>query len=273
MLIKAHAKVNLGLAVTEKRPDGFHNLDSLFARLELHDLLELEPLDKGIELEITGADLPAGRRNLVYLAAEQYLEQAGVSAGVYLHLTKHIPIAAGLGGGSSDAAAVLRALSVLYPSPLKLEALAKRLGADVPFFLKNLSLAHVTATGELLQAVEPIERHLVLANPGIAVSAKEAYAALEAFHPALELDNLIKALREHTEPAYINSLQAGVLALFPDIAEVLAALRNLGLQGVLLSGSGSTCFGLAASAEEASLLAERLQQSQKTWWVRASYML
>lgn len=268
--LEARAKVNLGLAVVAKRGDGFHELDTLFARLELHDALTLEPVPEGVSLTVTGAALPTGEGNLAYRAARLYLEAAGLPGGVRLGLEKRIPVAAGLGGGSSDAAAVLRGLARLYPTSLELPRLALQLGSDVPFFVQDLSAARATGRGERLSPVAVPRLELVLANPGLPVSAREAYENLQNFSPRLELEALLARLENGGEPGYPNALQPGVTLLYPEIREALAALRAAGLRGVLMSGSGATCFGLAASRAEAEQAAAQVQRAHPDWWVEAT---
>ena len=271
MSLKAHAKVNFGLNVTGKRADGYHDLDTLFVRLELHDVLELEPADD-LTLAVHGADLPTDANNLAYLAAEHYLNQAGAPGGARLTLTKHIPVAAGLGGGSSDAGTVLRGLAQLYPADVDLPKLALSLGADVPFFVSGFSAARGRGRGEALDAVTLPTQHLVLVNPGIEVSAGEAYRLLESFSEKLEPKPLLESLRAG-EPAYRNDLQAGVLSAYPDIAKVIKALQETSLHGVLMSGSGSTCFGVARDASQAAEVAASLKTQHPDWWVRATTTL
>jgi 4-diphosphocytidyl-2-C-methyl-D-erythritol kinase len=267
--VKAYAKVNLGLAVVAKRGDGYHEVDTLMTRIDLCDEVGLEPTLSGVELEVRGKGVPTGATNLAYQAARRYLEAAGESGGVHLVLEKRIPVAAGLGGGSSDAAAVLRALADLYPSEVALLGLAKTLGADVPFFVRDVPAARARGRGEKLTPVTLPALHLLLANPGLEVSTQEAYAALQTFSPRPNLDKLLTRLAEGAEPGYLNALQPGVLALKPEVREVLAALRELGLRGVLMSGSGATCFGLARSGADATGLADELQRAHPGWWVEA----
>lgn len=269
MELKARAKVNLGLNVVAKRPDGYHELDGLMVRLELHDTLSLTPRSAGITLTVAGAGLAADASNLAYRAAQAYLTAAGESRGIHLHLTKRIPIAAGLGGGSSDAAAVLRGLSRLYPAEVNLMGLAAKLGADVPFFVADIPAARAQGIGERLTPLKLPTLHLVLINSGIAVRAKEAYASVRALAPTIDIPDLLASLS--TEPSYQNSLQAGVVAAYPLIAETLAALRAEGLRGVLMSGSGATCFGLAQGEAPAQAIAERLSARYPRWWVCATY--
>lgn len=266
----APAKINLGLAVTGKLENGYHTLDTLFTTLDVGDTLTLETTDSGISLEVAGSELPAGPENLVYRAAKQYLEMANITHGTQIHLEKRLPIAAGLGGGSSDAATTLMGISRLYPSPVSLPALAKSLGADVPFFLEG-GARHARGIGEILEPVALPHTHLVLANPGVGITAREAYAGLRGrFGPPLDLHSILEALDRGDAPPYRNDLELSVLKHYPIIAQVKQALSDVGLHGVLMSGSGSTCFGLARDATHARDAASRLQLEHPDWWIRAT---
>ena len=275
MIVKAHAKVNLGLNIVAKRGDGYHEIDTLMARLELHDVVTLEPtgsgVTQGVTLSVSGADLPEGASNLAHRAAQRYLEVAGETRGVHLKLDKRIPVAAGLGGGSSDAAAVLRGLAELYPSEVDLEALAKLLGSDVPFFLLDVPAARARGRGEKLEPLPLPTLHLVLVNLGISVSAGDAYANLQNFSSRLNVERLSEKLDRGEEPGYLNALQPGVMLLEPTLREVVAALRATDLKGVMMSGSGSTCFGLAQNAAHAQEVATELVRAHTGWWVRATH--
>lgn len=271
MELKAQAKVNLGLNVVARRPDGYHELDGVMVRLALHDTVTLTPRPGGIALTVRGAELAADVSNLAYRAAEAYLTAAGETRGVQLELVKRIPVAAGLGGGSSDAAAVLRGLGRLYPARVDIVSLAATLGADVPFFAADLPAARAQGIGERLTPLTIPTLWLVLINPGVMVSAKEAYTRLQATAPALDVAALLSSLGDpEAEPCYQNSLQPGVVACYPPIAEALAALRSAGLRGVLMSGSGATCFGLARSAAHAQEVAAYLMAQYPSWWVCAT---
>ncbi|MCL6525374.1 MAG: 4-(cytidine 5'-diphospho)-2-C-methyl-D-erythritol kinase [Thermaceae bacterium] len=269
--VLAPAKVNLGLSVLGRLPNGYHELHTVFAALEVGDRLWLEPTPQGIELEVTHAPLDPGPANLAYRAAEAYLEAAGRPGGVRIRLEKHLPLAAGLGGGSSDAAAVLRALAELYPAPLDLPGLALRLGADVPFFL-NPGLAEGCGVGERLRPLEPLRLHLVLINPGIAISAAQAYAHLQPreWQPALDVPAILEALRAGAPPPYWNTLEGPVFRLEPGLAQLKSELHKAGLFGVLMSGSGSTLFGLARDAAEAAAIAKGLRKRHPGFWVQAT---
>jgi 4-diphosphocytidyl-2-C-methyl-D-erythritol kinase len=266
----APAKVNLGLAVLGKLESGYHELDSLFVTFDVGDTLTLEARDTGIELGIVGLDLPTNRENLVYRAAELYLEKIGNPGGVAIKLEKILPIAAGLGGGSSDAAATLRGIKRLYPSDQNLFELAKQLGADVPFLLKG-GAARVQGFGDILEPLELPEIHLVLANPGVGITAREAYLGLNGrYGIRLELEKIITALANLEIPPYRNDLEAPVLEMFPIVGTVKNALERAGLYGVLMSGSGSTCFGLAKTASRAREIVIQIKLEYPNWWVSAA---
>ncbi len=272
MLIKAHAKVNLALHVVAKREDDFHEIDTLMARISLFDEIWLEPQKKGITLKIINGNLPTDNKNLAYRAAELYLQTTGIKQGISITLKKQIPIAAGLGGGSSNAAAVLRGLKQLYPASINLLSLAEELGADVPFFVRNLSAARARGKGEKLETINLPKIPLILVNPHIAVSAKEAYENLQNFSPPLKLDKLLQNLKLGINLELFNALQTGVIKLYPEIGSVLKILQESDFGTVLMSGSGSTCFVLAKDAIQAKNAAKNLKISKPKWWIGV-YML
>lgn len=269
--VRAPAKVNLGLSVLGRLPNDYHQLHTLFAALEVADRIFVEPIPEGVELEVVGSAPPGGPSNLAYRAAQVYLEAAGWPGGVRIRLEKKLPLAAGLGGGSSDAAAVVRALAEFYPANLDLFGLALKLGADVPFFLSP-GLAEGRGVGEKLRRLEPLSLNLVVVNPGIAVSAADAYRHLrpEEWQPELPLGALLETLRAGEEPPYWNTLEKSVFRLEPGLAELKAELRAAGLLGVLMSGSGSTLFGLAGDVDQAEFIAARLLARHPGFWVRAT---
>jgi 4-diphosphocytidyl-2-C-methyl-D-erythritol kinase len=274
LLAKAHAKLNFGLAVLGKRPDGYHEIDTLFVRVELHDDVSLAPASR-LTGELQKGALPLeGLRmdghNLAMRAAAAYLDHVP-GAGVHIRLSKRIPVAAGLGGGSSDAAAVLAGLKELCPAAVDLEGLALSLGSDVPFFVSGASSARAGGRGERLVSLSVPPQPLVLANPMIAVSAASAYGALRGPSAALDADRVLVQLAAGREPGYDNALQSGVVANHPVVGETLEALRMAGLRGVLMSGSGPTCFGLAGSIDEARAVAERIRAEHRGWWVWAGW--
>ncbi|WP_293915393.1 4-(cytidine 5'-diphospho)-2-C-methyl-D-erythritol kinase [Deinococcus sp.] len=274
----APAKVNLGLSVLGRRPDGYHDLSTLMAALSVGDELELTAaaelsLDV-LNLNGLGAELPTDRRNLVYRAAELYLKAAGQPGGARITLHKHLPLTSGLGGGSSDAASTLKALSKLYPAPVNLPELARSLGADVPFFLPG-GAALAEGTGERLSAVDVPPTWLVLLNPGVAISAAHAYRWLAEegrYTPPLDLSAVLGALRSGGPVPYFNALQPGALSRHPEVGTALVALTDAGLHSPLMSGSGSTAFALAHGEAQARSAQAEVQARFPTWWTAAARM-
>ncbi|MEF2279546.1 4-(cytidine 5'-diphospho)-2-C-methyl-D-erythritol kinase [Deinococcus sp. YIM 134068] len=271
----APAKVNLGLSVRGLRADGFHELHSIMVPLSVGDDLEIGPADT-LTLRVEGSDLPADERNLVYRAARAYLDAAGVTGGASITLHKRLPLASGLGGGSSDAATTLMALARLYPAGVDLAALALGLGADVPFFLLGRA-ALAAGVGEVLAPLPVPPVPLVLVNPGVEVSARDAYAWLddeETFTPELDVEGILAALSHSgREVPYHNALQEPVVARHAPIREALAALAAARLRSPLMSGSGATCFALAMSDDHAHDAARTIRAQHPGWWVEATRTL
>ena len=266
--LNAYAKVNLGLNIVARRGDGYHEVDTLITKVSVSDTVRLEP-HSTLALDVRGADLGAQEDNLAFRAAQRYFEATKQDQGVHITLEKHIPVAAGLGGGSSDAGAVLRGLSQLYPADVDLFELAKTLGSDVPFFAQDLSAARARGRGEKLETVDLPTLHLVLLNPRVEVSAQSAYENLQNFSPRLNLDTLLEQLKTDSKLGYVNSLQPGVMRQEPYIREVVTALRIVGLRGVMMSGSGSTCFGIARDEAHAREVEEEFVEMYPHWWVKA----
>ena len=145
--------------------------------------------------------------------------------------------------------------------------LARALGSDVPFFVLDSPAARARGRGEKLEPVTIPRVYLVLVNPGLHISAKDAYAHLQTFSARLKLESILEKLKNQEEPGYLNALQPGVVLQYPGVREVLMALRKAGLRGVMMSGSGSTCFGLAQSFEEAGAIALNLRETNPSWRV------
>jgi 4-diphosphocytidyl-2-C-methyl-D-erythritol kinase len=256
--IKAPAKINIRLKVTSRRPDGYHELVSIMAPVEIFDILDLtSPYNGHIQISCEGRDVPADESNLAYRAARDFMSYAGIKDGVLIVLNKNIPVAAGLGGGSSDGAAVLLALNEMYSNPLsepELHKLALKLGADVPFFLKGVpSLA--TGVGELL---EPIlnwpESWYVIITPPIQVSTAWVYGNLKLELTTGEYDYIVKILKNDTFTISMlleNDLERVTTASFPIINTLKKLLVDAGAEGAIMSGSGPSVFGVFASREKA----------------------
>ncbi|GAA5513767.1 4-diphosphocytidyl-2-C-methyl-D-erythritol kinase [Deinococcus carri] len=270
----APAKVNLGLSVRGLRQGGYHELHSIMVPLTVGDELDIAPADT-LTLRVEGADLPADGHNLVYRAARAYLDAAGQPSGAAITLRKRLPLASGLGGGSSDAATTLMALARLYPASVHLPTLALTLGADVPFFLLGQA-ALAEGVGEVLTPLPVPRVPLVLVNPGVEVSARDAYTWLdeeEAFTPPLDVEGILAALTSRHEVPFHNALQDPVAARHAPIREALTALADTGLRSPLMSGSGATCFALAENDDQAHAAARTIQARQPGWWVATACTL
>ena len=267
MEVEAPAKVNLFLRVYDARPDGYHELSTLFQAVDLADRVRVGLGGDAVEIEVHGAELGPAAENLAYRAAARLLAQTGISGGARVVLEKRIPVGAGLGGGSSDAAAVLRGLARLASIPeddARLRAVGAELGSDVPFFLGRSPLAAGRGRGEVLEAFAPLPvADLVLVSPPVHVSTGWAYAALDTARrargssggpsprgrPATWQDVVAEA---H------NDFQDVVAAAHPEVARALAALGAAGAEVALMSGSGSTCFGLFPERSAAARAAAEL---------------
>ncbi len=265
----APAKVNLTLHVTGQRADGYHLLDSLVAFADVGDRLRLEPAE-ATRLKLTGpmaAGVPADASNLVLRAAGLY------DLPVAITLDKHLPLAAGIGGGSSDAAATLLAMAELTGSPLP--AGATGLGADVPVCLMRQA-ARMRGIGEDVQPVTGLpDLHAVLANPGVAVPTPAVFRALTEKNRAPMPIQLPQWQDRRSAINWIagqrNDLETPAITRAPVIGEVLAALSALpGARLARMSGSGATCFALFDTRAGADKAAEILATSQPGWWTTAT---
>ncbi|MBA4490737.1 4-(cytidine 5'-diphospho)-2-C-methyl-D-erythritol kinase [Paracoccus sp. S1E-3] len=260
----APAKLNLALHVTGQRADGYHLLDSLVVFAAAGDAVRLDPGPLSLRIDGQfGAGLPVDD-NLCLDAAR--LAGAEVTIG----LTKNLPVASGIGGGSADAAAVLRGLARMG---VPLPARPDRLGADVPACLASRPL-RMGGVGEVLDPLPPLpDLHLVLINPGIGISTPQIFKALaQKDNPPLppmpdrfDLAGLVDYLS-----ACRNDLQPAAEALCPAVSDVLAALRAEGALLARMSGSGATCFGIFADAAAAGLAAYRIGTGPGDWWITAT---
>jgi len=263
--LDAPAKVNLGLRIRGVRADGYHLIESLFAPLDLADSVALhieQAAGAEVTLQVEGcATTPAGPDNLAHRAARAFLKAGGLEARVEIGLVKRTPAAAGLGGGSSDAATVLRALQRAFPdalAPQTLEAVALGLGADVPFFL-DPGPAWVSGVGELREPTPELPSlALVLANPGQPLNTAEVFRAwdalgLPASRPLRRPHDLSRACTDPDALAGLlhNDLETAALRLCPAVGRVRQALLGAGALAAGLSGSGATCFGVFADAPAA----------------------
>src|SRR5688572_22153138 len=269
--VRAHAKINLDLRVLGPRPDGYHELRTVFQSIALHDVIECVPRDGPFAIDCATAGVPLDRSNLVWRAAEalwRALRRPAQVRDVLIRLHKNIPLQAGLGGGSADAAATLIALTRLWGVPLRpaqLTDVAAALGADVPFFLSGgtaLGLGH----GDEVYPLADLPRHwIVLLVPGFSVSTSDAYNRYDA-----ERDLARVSAREpqHVPGPWpsraaqmINDLEAPIARHHPEIDQMRTALRRAGALAAAMSGSGSAVFGLFQKRSDALTGVERLSGS------------
>ncbi|MDD2553302.1 MAG: 4-(cytidine 5'-diphospho)-2-C-methyl-D-erythritol kinase [Desulfotomaculaceae bacterium] len=275
----ARAKINLTLDILGQRPDGYHEVEMVMQSIELHDSIEFTSAGRGIILAVEGADLDPGPDNLVCRAAELLRRRGKIKSGVKIRLVKAIPVAAGLGGGSANAAAALKGLNELWETRLSLSelmSLGAQLGSDVPFCLLN-GTALATGRGEQLEQLPPCPRlGLVLVKPQLSVSTASVYRAYTPGPGVNRPDNraMISAIRDKDISSIAqnlaNALESVTTRMHPEIERVKAKLIQAGALGVLMSGSGPTVFGLAADQETARAIADRYKSAGEEVFVTAT---
>lgn len=268
---RSPCKVNLLLNILGRRADGFHELETVMHPVALFDTLRLTACPHGIQLACSTTAVPTDSRNLVHRAAAAFREASGIRDGVRIHLEKKIPLAAGLGGGSGNAAATLVGLNELFGEPLtavQLGEIAASLGSDVPFFLQS-NPALATGRGERIESLAAFPalqgKAFLLIHPGFGVSTAWAYQHLARFPGALNgtrgrAERLVSLLRSNDLEAagteFYNSLEAPVLEKYPLLALFQEVLRANGADAALMSGSGSTTFGIVRNQAAAEALTE-----------------
>lgn len=270
----APAKINLFLRVVGQRPNGYHELDSVFLPIGLADRLQVELRSApggAVTLRCNCPKLPTDERNLAVAAALRFTEEFAVRGAIAIDLHKEIPVGAGLGGGSSDAAAVLKVLAALarVDAPERLAKLALAIGADVPFFLEPRP-ARVRGVGERIEPLVGVPAlDLVIAAPPVEVKTARIFAALEPSQwsgpgPEAELGAIARG--ELTAAALVNDLTAAAVRCHPEIAELKRMLEDLGARGAAMTGSGAAVFGVfpdpASAARAAAEAARRAPQAR-----------
>ena len=269
MFLRSPAKVNLFLEVLGRRPDGYHQIETIFQAVDLCDEIELERTEGEIELTCDSKEVPPGEENLAYRAAALLKKEAGVRSGVKIALKKIIPVAAGLGGGSSNAASVLLGLNELWGLNRERERLMELgagLGADVPFFISGFSTALGRGRGEELTGLSPGPGNwwVVLVIPGVKLLSREIYGALNSTltGPGSAVKIVINALREKDlaklESLLFNRLEEAAIKACAEITVIKKALRAAGARCVLMSGSGPAVFGIAGDRKEAAEIKNKL---------------
>jgi len=276
ILVQAYAKINLTLEILSKREDGYHDIVSVMQSISLCDRLRIRALPGDIMVHCSDHGVPSGRENIAYKAADRLKNALGVKKGVWISIEKGIPSAAGLGGGSSDAAAVLRGLNRLWKAGLskdELIALAKDVGADVPFFIQG-GTALAQGIGERLKKLSPITTlWFVLVKPPFGVSTKEVYEKFDSMEKKIKsrphhqrlLAALYRGELKNASINMVNMLEEVTVSLHPQVKEVIDALKQAGCEKVLMCGSGPTVCGIVSSRERAFEIRRRLVSQNLPW--------
>lgn len=257
MIIQAHAKINVALNILNKREDGYHTLDMVMLPLDLHDSIDISLLPPDFDTFITCDDvsLETGEYNLCTIALKAMRERYMFKQEFRIHIHKSIPMAAGLGGGSSDAAAVMHAICTLlkiHPDPTEINEIARKIGSDVPFFYEGKA-ARVSGVGEVIKPIQVAKRYFVLiVKPGDGLSTKTVYTQYDLMEKDIaDVDAVVEALAAGDDDklgaSIANVLEKPAFFLLPAIKKVKDSLIKDGFKIVSMSGSGSSVFALSTS--------------------------
>ncbi len=270
MKINAYAKINLGLDVLSRRPDGYHEVRMVMQTIGLHDVLSVTRIDEPkISIASDADDLPLGKDNLIYRAADLIMKEYGISGGLEIELSKNIPVAAGLAGGSTDAAATLKAVNALYELGLsdgELSKLGVRIGADVPYCIRGGTVI-CEGIGEIMTPIARCpECTVLLAKPPEGVSTAYVYTHLDlntVTHP--DIDGIVRGIEEgdivKTASCMGNVLESVTVPEHPVIGRIKDTMKQCGAMNSLMSGSGPTVFGLFDSEDAAKAAYRELERS------------
>lgn len=282
--LKAYGKINLGLDVVRKREDGYHEVRMVMQTVNLYDKITMERTNEpGIQTETNLPYVPDGEGNLAYRAAKMLADEFGIEDGIMIRIKKFIPVAAGMAGGSTDAAAVLVGMNRMFNLGLSRKELMKRgvkLGADVPYcIMRGTALSE--GIGEILTELPPAPQcHIVLAKPQVAVSTKVVYGKLRANeltadqHP--DIDGMVEAIKNEDLDGVIsrlgNVLETVTVPDHPEIAKIKEIMMENGADGALMSGSGPTVFGIYKDKKAAEKTCEVLKQADGGRLTRQVYL-
>ena len=257
--LKANGKINIGLDVTGKRPDGYHLVKMILQTVDLYDDVLVRKIPEGIQIKTNKPFIPCDERNLAYKAAKAVIDYCGIKEGVRIDIGKRIPVAAGMAGGSTDAAAVLKAMDKIFELGLSAEVmdeLAVKLGADVPFCLRRGTYLAEGIGEELTKLPDMPHCFCLLVNPGFGVSTKQAYDRIDEIedlkHPDIEriISGLGRKDKWEVADAMGTVLEQAVIPEHPEIGKIKEKMKSLGAIGTMMSGSGPTVFGLFETEEQ-----------------------
>jgi 4-diphosphocytidyl-2-C-methyl-D-erythritol kinase len=289
LILKSYAKLNLFLEVLRKRPDDYHDIQTLFERIDLSDTLTLKSRpDKKIRINCADSLVPKDHTNLCFRSAKLLQDKFRIESGVDIAIDKRIPVGAGLGGGSGNAASVFLGLNRLWKlkaSRHRLAALAKRVGCDIPFFIHEVPFALGSLRGDHIRPLKALKRvrfwHIIVV-PKIQVSTPLIYKKWDSdsagnirraglTRAQLNVNILLLALKKNGFPQagkfLWNSLEPLTLRLYPQVRRIKVALAALGIKAILMSGSGPAVFGVVSSRKEAVSLEEELKKRKRSWKV------
>ena len=268
--LKAPAKINLFLEILGKRDDGYHEIETVMQEIDLVDNLQFEETQEGVKLKCNDKNIPSDENNLVCKAANLILNECGIKKGVLISLEKNIPVGAGLGGGSSDAAATLKALNLLWKIGLndaELMGFAAKLGSDIPFFIKGKT-SLCSGRGEKITPIEvKSEMNYLIIFPHINISTTTIYRNLkiDLTKKIIDVSFFLNALKHHKvagiSKLLFNRLEEVVFATYPDLLDVKMALGHFGFCGLSVSGSGSAFFGLCNDRHQAEAIKSKIERS------------
>ena len=269
--IKAYAKINLGLDVVRRLENGYHEVKMVMQTVGIYDVLDFERTDGGIVITTDSGELPTDENNLIYKASKLMMETYPISGGVKIHLEKHIPIAAGMAGGSTDAAATLKGMNRLFDLGCTLKDLMElgvKIGADVPYCVMG-GTALAEGIGEKLTPLAPApDCYVLVAKPDINVSTKYVYEHLDAQeivkHP--DIDGMVEAIAEESLQGILdrmeNVLETVTVSAYPIIQTIKDRMKELGAINSLMSGSGPTVFGIFVEKDMARRAYDKLEEEQ-----------
>ena len=269
--IKAYAKINLGLDVVRRLENGYHEVKMVMQTVGIYDVLDFQRTAGGIVITTDSGELPTDENNLIYKAAKLMMETYHIDEGVKIHLEKHIPIAAGMAGGSTDAAATLKGMNRLFDLGCTLKdlmGLGVKIGADVPYCVMG-GTALAEGIGEKLTPLAPApDCYVLVAKPDINVSTKYVYEHLDAQeivkHP--DIDGMVEAIAEESLQGILdrmeNVLETVTVSAYPVIQTIKDRMKDLGAINSLMSGSGPTVFGIFVEKDMARRAYDKLEEEQ-----------
>ncbi len=266
--INSYAKINLILKVVGKFPDNFHIIETIFSRIDLADKLTFQLTEKGNVNVLTNIGYLNGKRNIVYTIASYLKNRFHIASGVDIYIEKCIPIAAGLAGGSSNAAVALKVLNEMWKINLsnnELHKVASKFGSDLNFFIDDFDTAIGTGRGETIRKIDSFKcSNILLVNPGIEISAKEGYELRKGEYSQSGLDFDL-----HDYRYFKNDLEDGIANRYHKIKDVISDLSNLGAVKAMMSGSGATCFGIFNDSDHMHIASEWFIDNYGYWTYKA----